>query len=266
MGDIMKNYAEILLPIIRRASEIILKAEELSSVTEKAGDAANMVTEYDVAVQSFLIENIRRAFPSAYFFAEEKENEACALENEYCFIIDPIDGTANFVHGCRHSCISVALISRGEAVFGAIYNPYSDEMFTATRGEGAYLNGRKISVSHRDMPHAMLSFGSAPYYKDEYSSATFALCKRMFDKCSDFRRGGSAALDLAYVAAGRYDMFFECKLSPWDFAAGYVIVTEAGGIVSNMRGEAIYLGAQSSVVAATPTLHAEFLSDIKEII
>lgn len=262
----MKKYAEILIPIIRCAGEIMLKAEALGSVTEKAGDAANMVTEYDIAVQSFLIEKIKEQFPNAYFFAEEKENEACALANEYCFIIDPIDGTANFVHGCRHSCISVALVSRGEAVFGAIYNPYSDEMFSATRGEGAYLNGRKISVSHRDMPHAMLSFGSAPYNKDEYSSATFALCEKMFRKCSDFRRGGSAALDLAYVAAGRYDMFFECKLSPWDFAAGYVIITEAGGIVSNMSGEPIHLGAQSSVMAATPTLYAEFLSDVKEII
>jgi myo-inositol-1(or 4)-monophosphatase len=261
----MRNIKDILLPLIKEAAGIMIDANLEGSVKEKLGDAANLVTKYDLAVQSFLIEKISEHFAGAYFFAEEKENDKDALLREYCFIIDPIDGTANFVHGVHHSCISVALISRGEAVFGAVYNPYFDEMFYAVLGEGAYLNGKRIYVSERNMAHAMLSFGSAPYNKADLAEPTFALCKKMFGKCSDFRRGGSAALDLAYVAAGRYDMFFEYRLSPWDFAAGALLIKEAGGIVTDMTGAPLSLGAPGSVMAATPTVYDEFLSEIKSV-
>ena len=263
----MENKIKSLKNLILHAGEILLSAhdqEKAENVAEKNGDAANMVTKYDVAVQNFLIKEITALIPDAYFIAEEKDNDSDVLNKESCFIIDPIDGTANFVHDYRHSCISLAMFSKGEAVFGAVYDPYLNELFTAGKGCGAYLNGKRISVVNRSFEHSILAFGSSPYYKKELGEKSFRLCHDIFMSCSDVRRCGSAALDLAYLAAGRNDMFFEWTLCPWDYAAGQLIVKEAGGIVSDMNGEPLTFGERCSVLAATPTTYDELLEKVRK--
>ena len=264
----MKDLLKALEVIIRKAGKIVLSAHDIDNrdtVKEKAGDAAKMVTLYDVAVQEFLISEIKAIIPDAVFIAEEQENESGLISMEHCFIIDPIDGTANFIHEYKHSCISVAMFSRGEAVIGAVYDPYLDEFFSAVKGEGAYLNGRSIKVSERDMPHAILAFGTMPYFKEAFGERTFKLAEKLFLQCSDIRRCGSAALDLVYLAAGRNDMFFELSLFPWDIAAAQLIVKEAGGIISDTNGNELDFSTKNPVIAANKNLYPALLDAAKSI-
>ena len=257
----MKKLYTDILQIIREGGRIMtspLHDEIEGSVKEKSGDVTNLVTKYDVAVQKHLISRLTELLPDAYFFAEEKDNDPEGIMSEHCFIIDPIDGTTNFVHGDNYSCISVALVSRGEAVFGAVYNPYLNEMFVAVRGEGATLNGAPISVSKRSMPHAVITIGTAPYYKNKIGSNCIDIITKVYNSCIDIRRFGSAALDMCYVAAGRADAFCELMLSPWDFAAAMLIVSEAGGVISNERGELPSLSAPSPMIASSPEIYGEF--------
>ncbi len=246
---------------MRRAGEIMLTAHlEDDAVNEKSGSrGANFVTKYDVAVQNFMMNEIKKNIPSAFFIAEEKENDSSVLEGEYCFVIDPIDGTKNFINDYRHSCISLAMISRGETVFGAIYDPYMNEMFTAEKGKGAKLNGKPMRVSERPIETAIVAFGTSPYYKDAFADKTFDLAKEIFRTASDVRRTGSAALDLAYLAAGRNDAFFEFLLSPWDFAVGVLLVSEAGGIATDINGTPVSLSSPSSIFGANKKIHPRLI-------
>lgn len=262
----MLEFSEILIPIIQRAGKIMLSAhsvEEEGAVSEKYGDPANLVTTYDIAIQDFLISEITTVFPDAYFIAEEKENDSKNLTFEHCFVIDPIDGTSNFIHQYSHSCISLAIISKNEVVFAAIYDPYLDEMFSAERAKGAFLNGRPMKVSERDVEHSILAYGTSPYRKNELGEKTFALAHKIFMQCGDVRRCGSAALDLAYLAAGRNDMFFELILSPWDIAAGVLLIKEAGGIITDLEGRPIDLSRPCPVIAATPKTYDFLLENLK---
>ena len=261
----MQSIQEWITPLIRQAGKTMLEArnvENNDNITVKPGDV-NFVTVYDVAIQNFLMREIQKRIPQACFIAEEQENDTSILSQEYCFIIDPIDGTTNFICDYRHSAVSVALFSHGEPVFGAVYDPYLDELFWAEKGKGAYLNDTPIHVSKRPLELAMVAFGSAPYYKDRLSEKTFRLLKDLFLCCADVRRCGSAALDLAYIAAGRNDIFFECQLSPWDIAAGLLLITEAGGIITDMNGNTLDLSAPSAVIAATPQIYPAILERVK---
>ena len=254
----MKELKDIILPEIYEAGRIMLSAHDVENgegnVHTKPGDA-NFVTVYDLKVQEFLIGRMKELFPSAEFFAEEKENSAEDVQKEYCFIIDPIDGTANFMHEYRRSSISVGLYSYGEALFGAVYDPYLDEMFYAERGKGAYLNGKRLHVSSRKIDVAIAAMGTVPYYKKELGETTFAIAKELYDMGADMRRAGSAAIDLSYVAAGRNDLFFELVLSPWDYASAQLIIKEAGGIVSDMYGNEIDVTKPGSVIAANREIY-----------
>ena len=199
--------------------------------------------------------SIKTLIPDAVFIAEEKENDPRMLKGEHCFVIDPIDGTKNFINGYRHSAISLAMISKGSTVFGAVYNPYMNELFTAEKGRGARLNGKPMQVSCRPIELGICAFGTSPYYKDTLSEKTFAFTKEIFFDVSDIRRTGSASLDLAYLAAGRNDAFFEFVLSPWDYAAGALLVTEAGGIITDIKGDPVDLSAPCPVFAANRLIH-----------
>ena len=246
------KLSQIILPIMKDAAKIMLSAHEIendSGVANKTGDA-NFVTVYDKATQDFLIEKLTEKIPTAKFVAEEKDNDFSILDSDYAFVIDPIDGTTNFIHEFSHSSISVACVSHGEIVFGAVYNPYLDEMFYAEKGCGAFKNGKPISVSDREMKQAVFSFGSSPYYKEELAEKSFAVAYAIFKECADLRRLASAALDLCYVACGRLEAFFEFRLSPWDYAAGLLIVSEAGGKISDMRGEPLKLTKNCSLIAS----------------
>ena len=256
---------ESLFPLIRRAGEMMLAAhmDSENSVTAKSG-SANFVTVHDVKIQNYLLGAIRELLPDASFIAEEKDNDPAVLDREFCFIIDPIDGTTGFIHDNRHSCVSVGVFSHGEAVFGAVYDPYQDEMFHAVRGGGAYLNGRPMHVSSFPFDTALVCYGTAPYYKDTLADKTFALCRELFDACADVRRCGSSALDLSYIAAGRYDAFFELVLSPWDYAAGALLITEAGGVISQANGDPLVFTRPCSVIAGSKICYSPLLERTKK--
>ena len=262
----MQSIREWIIPLIRQAGKTMLEArnvENRENITVKPGDA-NFVTVYDMAIQDFLIQEIQKQIPKACFIAEEQENDTSILSREYCFLIDPIDGTTNFIYDYHHSAISVALFSYGVPIFGAVYDPYLNELFWAERGKGAYVNETPIHASERPLPLALVAFGSAPYYKEQCGEQTFQLLKTLFLCGADIRRCGSAALDLAYLAAGRNDIFFEYRLSPWDIAAGALLITEAGGMISDMNGNPIDYTTPTPVIAANAQIYPTLLEKIRK--
>ncbi len=242
--------------VIRAAGDLMRRVpdEVREHPTEKAG-SANFVTAYDVAVQEQLKTALAPLFPDAVFFAEEDGESRAALGAGYTFIIDPIDGTTNFMCGYNTSAVSVGLMENGEPVFGAVYDPYRDEYFMATRGGGATCNGKPLRVSTRPLGRAIVSIGSAPYQKAFLAPTTMAMTAELFGVFADFRRSGSAALDLCHVAAGRTDAYCEPILAPWDFAAGSLILSEAGGLASNFRGEPLVQGRPNACVFGSPVGH-----------
>lgn len=232
---------------VRACGEIILHADRgKSCIDEKAGHA-NFVTTYDKKVQQELQEKLLQILPEAVFVGEEEDIHASIAEG-YAFIVDPIDGTTNFIKDYHVSAISVGLARDGERYLGVVYNPYLNEMFTAVKGQGACLNGEPIHVSSEPLHNGIVLFGTAPYY-EELSRKSFKMAYDYFKKALDIRRSGSAALDLCSVAAGRAEVFFELRLSPWDFAAGSLIVEEAGGKVTTVEGEPLSLHAPCSLLA-----------------
>ena len=246
-----------IIETVKDAGKIIVSAHnQENAVTAKEGKK-NFVTKYDVAVQDFLFKELAKAFPEAEFVGEESENdfESKALR----FIIDPIDGTTNFMQDFRCSCISVALCEENEAVAGVVYNPYTNEVFSAEKGKGAYLNGKKIAVSDRPLSDGLALFGTSPYHP-ENTDATFELLRKVFDFSRDIRRSGSAAYDICTVACGRCEVFFEKGLQPWDIAAGTLILKEAGGVALNYDGGEIDFSKPNDVVFANPKAYKEFLT------
>ena len=265
--NIEKEQKQAILDLIQDAGRLILSAHDVeaqkNAITVKPG-AANFVTVYDVKVQQMLIDGLGKLFPDAYVFAEEKNNAAASFAGAYCFVIDPIDGTTNFIHDMKRSVISVALFFDGAPVFGAVYDPYMGEMFSAAAGEGAFLNGRPIRVSDRSLDKALVSFGTSPYNRVETVGATFRRVQSVFMECADIRRSGTAALDVCYVACGRTDAYFEDVLSPWDYAAGMLILREAGGTLTDYSGNVPLAGEKSSVLCSNKLLHPEMLQLINQ--
>ncbi len=263
MNRITQEQQNDIFELMRECGELIRAAHNLeetdSAITVKPG-AANFVTVYDVAVQQKLIAELTKLFPNAYFFAEEKENSFENTERGCCIFIDPIDGTTNFIHDMKCSAISVALYFDGKPLFGAVYDPYLKEMFHAAAGEGAFVNDRRITVSNRTLEKSLVAFGTAPYNRSSGVDERFARFMRVYMACADIRRTGSAALDVCYVACGRTDAYFEDTLSPWDYAAGALILSEAGGKITSYENEAIRPGVKSSVLCSNNALHAEMLS------
>lgn len=254
---------EEISKIVREAGTIILSASQDKDVREKSGPD-DLVTRYDAQVQRFLEERLLSLLPGADFLGEEDLGEELHAEREYRFIVDPIDGTTNFVKGFPHSGISVGLSRRGEAVLGVVYDPYLDELFTAARGGGAYLNGRPICVSEAALNHGVAVFGTSPYYR-QHTGETFALGEAVFRRCMDVRRMAAASLDLCYVAAGRVECYFEYLLSPWDYAAGALIVQEAGGLATDLTGAPLALDQKCSLAAGNPACHRALLELAKTV-
>lgn len=238
--------------IVRECGQLILHADrEQNAIEEKAGHA-NFVTAYDKKVQQILQENLLTFLPEAVFVGEEEDIHASVAKG-YAFIVDPIDGTTNFIKDYHASSISVGLALDGKMYMGVVYNPYLNEMFTAIKGQGAHLNGRPIHVSDEPLENGLVLFGTALYYK-EYSKTTFEMAYEYFNKALDIRRSGSAALDLCSIAAGRAELFFELYLSPWDFAAGSLILEEAGGKITTIQGGPLTLYEGCSVLATNGTI------------
>lgn len=245
--------------IVREAGKIVLSAHDIQNVTHTKSSAADLVTEYDVKVENYLKERLLKLVPDSHFFGEE-EKENADPEKGWVFIVDPIDGTANFVHDLAQSAISVALAKDGIIEYAVVLNPYRNELFSAKRGAGAYMNGVPVSVSDCPLEKGIFGFGTAPYNK-ELHPATLRLVSQLFERSCDFRRMGAAALDLVALACGRIDAFFEYELSPWDYAAGSLIITEAGGKISTLNGQPLSLTHKCSVWAAN-TQNFSILSEL----
>ena len=215
-GDIIHRY----LPHVDRVP-----------VTRKARH--DFVTEVDRACEQAIIQEIRRLYPDHAVLAEESGQQG---DSEFCWIIDPLDGTSNLLRGLPHFCISIALQIRGRVEHGVIYDPIREELFTASYGQGARLNDRKIRVSERKQLNGALIATALPFRQRKYLTAYKRMMFDVFAEVEDIRRAGSAALDLAYTACGRVDAYFELGLKPWDLAAGSLLVREAGGVVSDLAG------------------------------
>ena len=244
----MQKYnLEKAFDLIKSCGAIIKNADRSTINIEEKEGPANFVTSYDVLVQNLLKEGLQKLFPNAKFIGEEGSKVTYNDQGEF-FIVDPIDGTTNFIKDYHMSCISVAHVMNGEVDFAMIYNPYLDELFWAVKGEGAYCNEKRIHVSEQPLSNGIVLFGSSPYDAD-LAKKSFEVAYEYFLKALDIRRSGSAALDLCMIAAGRAELFFELMLSPWDYAAGMLIVHEAGGIVTTVEGEQPALDKRSSILA-----------------
>lgn len=218
-----------IIALVRKADSIIFDESLVENVHEKG--RADYVTKVDEGVQRFLQKELAERYPEIGFIGEEQERFAADPKGAY-WILDPIDGTTNLIHHYQMSAVSLGLYEDGRMCLGVVYNPFSGEVFSAVKGQGAFLNGKRIRTAGTpDLAHGLVSYGSSPYEK-ERAHELFLLYERIFRECADFRRCGSAALDLCYVACGRQDVYLERNLKPWDYAAGGLIVSEAGGCIS----------------------------------
>jgi len=242
--------------VAQGAARIILEAKRDMAVDEKAGHG-NFVTEYDIKVQNYIQSHLKTLFPDAKFIGEEDAQQS-ELPMGDCFIVDPIDGTCNFMYNFKTSAISIAMLHDRKVVAGIICQPYLNEYFTAELGKGAKLNGSYIKASKRSFEESLVLFGTSPYYP-ELAERSMAIATDCLKSCKDIRRCGSAAADLAWIASGRADLFYELQLSPWDFAAGSLICQEAGAKIVQPNGSPLDFSKKCGVVAGSPDAVDEFL-------
>lgn len=243
----------------RRAAAVINRASfDIDRVTVTEKQHNDFVTDIDQAAEQAIIETLLKAYPDHAILAEESgASKNLNDETEYCWIIDPIDGTTNFMHGYPQYCISIALAQRGVVTQALVYDPVRNDLFTATKGAGAYLNDKRIRVTRHDrLANALLSsgHGAGPRALDDY----LKMYQIMAERCQGIRTAGSAALDLANVAAGRADGYYEKNLKQWDIAAGALLVSEAGGIVGDFNGESDIM-KKGDVIAAGPKVFAQMV-------
>jgi len=243
----------------RKAGSIITRASfDLDRLTVRRKQHNDFVTEVDHAAEDAIIRTLRDAYPSHGFLGEESGTSAQADKSDYLWIIDPLDGTTNFLHGFPQYCVSIALRHKGVLQQAVIYDPNRNELFTATRGAGAFLNDRRIRVSGTDRLEDSLIGTGFPFREFAHFDEYLRMFGEITRRVAGVRRPGAAALDLAWVAAGRTDAFWEMGLSPWDMAAGALLVREAGGLVGDFAGGDGFLDS-GRIVAANSKVFAPFL-------
>ena len=239
MSTNLHPMLNVAIKAARAAGAIINRAAlDVEAVRVSQKQLNDFVTEVDVASEKAIIETLLTAYPQHGILAEESGKEYGSPTSEFVWIIDPLDGTTNFIHGFPVYCVSIALAVRGKVEQAVIYDPSRNDLFTATKGRGAFLNERRIRVSKRTRLSECLISTGFPFRPGDNFKNYLALMGDVMQRCAGLRRPGSAALDLAYVAAGFTDGFFETGLSSWDVAAGSLLVTEAGGLIGNFTGEA----------------------------
>jgi len=258
----MQAMVNIAVRAARAAGDIIVRnmdrLDRLKIVSKQNND---FVSNVDNMAEQTIIATIREAYPDHGILAEESGKQG--KESEFLWIIDPLDGTTNYLHGFPQFAVSIALKHKNRLEVGVIYDPVSQELFTASRGNGAMLNDKKIRVSNqKGLNNALLGTGF-PYYDQSYIDVYLATMKELMLKTAGIRRPGSAALDLAWLAAGRIDGFWEFNLKAWDIAAGAIIIREAGGIVSDFENKDGYLES-GDIIAATPKVFPEMIRIIQE--
>lgn len=256
----MKIDIERMKSIVMEAGKLFSDDIAAQSVTEKG--ASDFVTAVDFASQNYIKAELEKYFPEAALLSEEGDNETFEPK-EYTFVLDPVDGTTNLIHRYRQSAVSLGLVHNGVSVAGVVYNPFTEELFWAEKGKGAYCNGRSMKVSPQaDFSKCVITIGTMPYYK-EFADRNFEMFKNIYLDAVDIRRTGSSALDLCYTADGRTEAFFERGLKAWDFAAGAVILSEAGGKLTDWEGNALDLYSQQDVVGSNGHVHDRMLSYLK---
>jgi len=255
----MHPTLNIAVKAARRAGGIINRASrDVEQIKVSAKRDKDFVTEVDKAAEAAIIEVLHEAYPDHAILAEES---GASGDSEFVWIIDPLDGTTNFIHGFPQYAISIAQQHKGALQHAVIYDPNRNELFTASKGAGAYLNERRIRVSKRvKMNEALIGTGF-PFRYFEHVDAYLGIFRDMMHKTAGVRRPGAAALDLAWVAAGRIDGFWELGLSPWDMAGGALLITEAGGLVGDLTGEPNYLDT-GNIVGGNPKVFVQLLQII----
>ena len=266
----MHPMLNIAVKAARRAGSIINRAAlDRTQLEIRAKRANDFVTQVDRAAEAAIIDIIRQAYPDHAILGEESgalpgknAGQGAAKESEYRWIIDPLDGTTNFIHGFPQYCVSIALQHRGAIQHGVIYDPSKNELFTASKGRGAFLDDRRIRVSKCvQLKDALVGTGF-PFKELSRLDLYLRQLKTLMQNSAGMRRAGAAALDLAYVAAGRMDAFWEMGLSPWDMAAGALLIQEAGGLVGDLQGDSTWLES-GDIAAATPKIFSQLLSALK---
>src|SRR5438105_5375777 len=259
MSQALHPMLNIAIKAARAAGAIINRASldlDLLKVNTKAPN--DFVTEVDHAAEQAIIETLLTAYPGHGILAEESGRAHGAKDSDYVWIIDPLAGTTNFIHGLPVYAVSIALAFRGQVQQAVIYAPTRNDMFYASKGRGAFLNDKRLRVSKRTRMQESLVGTGFPFRKGDNFKRYVQMFEAVMQNCAGLRRPGAAALDLCYVAAGYYDGFFETGLNPWDIAAGSLLITEAGGLVGNFTGEADYL-YQREVVAGNPKIYGQLV-------
>lgn len=237
---------DIVTAIVRAAATLMDRTGGFE--IQDKGVRENIVTSSDVAVQHFLTRQLKDRYPQVGFLCEEEDLEDVA-GHEAVWVIDPIDGTANYARGNENCCISVALVSGGEPLMGVVYSPWREELYTAEKGRGAFCNGKPLHVSDRPFEQGILFTAMSTYHK-EWSRYCSDIIFDLYQECNDVRRTGSAAVELCQMASGFAELYFELRLMPWDYAAASLILTEAGGAVCGFDGESPSLYRPSMLIAA----------------
>lgn len=259
----MHPILNVAVKAARNGSKIILRSmDRLSDISVSEKSRNDYVTEVDKATEIEIIETIRKAYPEHNFIGEE--SGTTPGNPDFSWIIDPLDGTANFIHGFPQFAISIAFKQKGKLDQAVIYDPVRDELFTASRGEGAKLNNRRIRVSECAKLEKALVGTGFPFKQPKIFNQYFTAFQMLFPKVSDMRRAGSAALDLAYVAAGRLDAHWELGLKEWDIAAGALLIKEAGGFITDFQGNENYL-ENGNIIAATPKIFKPLVQNLQPI-
>ncbi len=258
----MNAYKTIAVRAANRAGDFIAKAfANRDRIISQNKGPNDFVSNIDEQAEYLIIDTIKKSFPDHAIFAEESGHQG---KSDTVWVIDPIDGTTNFLRGIPHFCVSIAVRQKGKTVAAVVYDPLQDEMFSAANGSGAQLNNTRLRVSSvKKLEGAVLATGF-PFRDGQDLDKYLEYFQALYPHCIDMRRAGSAALDLAYVAAGRLDGFWEFGLSDWDTAAGALIVKEAGGMVSDIKGNQ-YTGDSASILAANPGVFKHFLQTVKNI-
>jgi myo-inositol-1(or 4)-monophosphatase len=260
MSSNLHPMLNVAVSAARAAGAIINRAAlDIESVRIAQKQINDFVTEVDQASEAAIIETLLAAYPGHAIWAEESGREYGAQDSEFVWIIDPLDGTTNFIHGFPVYCVSIALAVKGKVEQAVVFDPTRNDMFTATKGRGAYMNDRRIRVSKRTQMKDCLVSTGFPFRPGDDMQKYVAMFTDVMKITSSMRRPGAAALDLAYVAAGFTDAFFETGLHPWDVAAGSLLVQEAGGLVGNFTGEADFL-EQHECMAATPRIYGQLVT------
>ena len=255
----MQPLLNIAVRAARRAGEVIVRSmNRVHRLDIRQKGQNDFVSEVDTQAEMEIIDTVRKSYPDHAFLAEESGAHGGSAESEFVWIIDPLDGTTNFLHGFPQYCVSIALAHRGVVSQAVIYDPVRNDLFTASRGRGAFLNDRRMRVSKRQHLRECLIGTGFPFRDGSYLDTYLAMMREMITHTAGLRRPGAAALDLAYVAAGFYDGFWEVGLNPWDVAAGSLLILEAGGLIGDLTGEGDYLyGGQ--VIGANPKVFAQMV-------